>query len=370
MNPRDKIKVFHLTWSMYRGGLETFIMNVFRNINRDKFDFTFLCEEEIVGDYEDEIISLEGSIKHLPTIMKGGFLKRNLTRIKERIKFFRVQGDFILHIHTNSAAHAYLITYAARKSGVNKIIVHSHNTKSKDKIEHRFFKPLLKRSKIIRLACGKEAGRWLFGKKKYRVINNGIDTRQFAFSAEKRALMREKLNLGDCFTIIHVGRFVAAKNHGFLLDIFNQVLQSEPKSKLLLVGNGELQDETSEKARILGISDAVCFLGTRTDINDIMQAADVFCLPSLFEGLPVVLVEAQCSGLQCVVSDKVTYDANISGKVYFIPLEVPPGLWAQKLIATKNAGRYDALDVIAKKGYDIKSTVDELSGIYEELWKS
>ena len=370
MNPREKIKVFHLTWSMYRGGLETFIMNVFRNIDRDKFDFTFLCEKEIVGDYEDEIISLEGSIKHLPSIMKGGFLKRNLARIKERIKFFRAQGDLILHIHTNSAAHAYLITYAARKSSVNKIIVHSHSTKSGDKIEHFFFRPMLKRSKIIRLACGKEAGKWLFGKKKYRVINNGIDTRQFAFSAEKRALVREKLYLRDRFTIIHVGRFNAVKNHSFLLDVFSHVLQYESKSKLLLVGNGELKDETLEKARVLGISDAVDFLGTRTDINDIMQAADVFFLPSLFEGLPVVLVEAQSNGLPCVVSDRVTPEANISGNVYFIPLEAPPDLWAKKLIAIKDGGRYNALDVIANKGYDIKKTVDELSGIYEELWKS
>ena len=216
--------------------------------------------------------------------------------------------------------------------------------------------------------CGEESGKWLYGEKnksRFIMLNNAIDAAVYSFDASKREEMRRQLDLTDELVVGHVGRFNPQKNHPFLLDIFTSLLKKEPDAVLLLVGGGEGMPKIQAKAQELGIAERVRFLGVRSDVADLMQTMDVFVFPSLYEGLPVTMVEAQASGLPCIISDKVPPECILTeGLVNIMPLSASPEAWAEKILTMRAVPRTDRRAEIAAHGFDITTEAVKLQEFY------
>lgn len=275
-------------------------------------------------------------------------------------------------IHLHSVNIGFMCYPSAKKYGVKNLISHSHATVYSDKplnaIRNKILcKNLLKQANIY-MACSKAAGEFLYGKQnmdKVVVLNNAIECEKFRFSNEVRCEYRKKLGLEQKFVIGNVGRFCEQKNQLFLIDIFVECLKLNPNSELILVGDGPMKEQVKNKVKELKISDKVQFLGTRNDIEKILSAIDVFVLPSLFEGLPVIGIEAQASGLPMIVSDTVTNELNL-GNINFISLDTQPEEWAKKIInsCTINVDRTDAYMHVADMKYEICNEAKRLQEIY------
>ena len=348
---------------MQAGGLESFIMNIYRHIDRSRVQFDFLVHYQRKCFFDDEIESLGGKIHRLSVREDNDFIKYG----KELNSLFREHPEYrVVHGHMASFALFYL--YAARKNGVPVRIVHSHNTDTEKTPKGYCKRQLLrfaKRDSNVRFACSDDAGKFLFGRTGYTVVPNAIDTEKFGFNPETRGQMRRQLGLEDRFVVGHIGRFSAQKNHVFLLDIFSEIVKQNPASVLLLVGKGETEDSIHEKAEAMGLRDTVRFLGVRSDVERLYQAMDVFVLPSLFEGLPVVGVEAQANGLPCVFSDTITKEAKVTGLVTFQSLSRPAKDWADCILSrTVREARENASEDVVKAGYDIKTVAKELENFY------
>jgi glycosyltransferase involved in cell wall biosynthesis len=216
-----------------------------------------------------------------------------------------------------------------------------------------------------RFACSQKAGTFLFGKKDFAIINNAIEVKKYIFNEETREKIRTKLNLNNKFVIGHVGRLSIEKNHLFLLDVFAQVHNKCIDSVLLLVGEGALKLKIKEKVKALGLEDNVVFLGVCSNVNEIYQAMDVFVLPSLFEGLPTVGIEAQTAGLMCFFSDEVTPEVKVTNFVQFISLKNNASYWSEQILKYSNGyKRYDKSEILIQAGYDIKNTAKQLEDFY------
>ncbi|MBQ3013808.1 MAG: glycosyltransferase, partial [Clostridia bacterium] len=302
------------------------VMNLYRNMDREQIQFDFIVHNEAHQDYTDEVLALGGKIYHFPKFR--GYNRGEMTRKWDA--FFREHPEYkILHSHVRSYASLYLPI--AKKHGV-KTIIHSHSTSNGSglsSVVKRILQSSLKKKADYLFACSEESGKWLFGKKairgeNYRMIPNAVDTSKFSFNESVRSEMRTALEI-DRETVVygHVGRFHPAKNHMFLLEVFKGILAKQPNAVLVVVGDGALRGEIEEKINSLGISDSVKLLGSRGDVAELMQAMDVFLLPSIWEGLPVVLIEAQAAGLPCLVSDTVTKEANLTGLCTYLPNDQP-----------------------------------------------
>ena len=357
------IRVLHMFHEMGNGGIEHFVMDYYRHIDRTKVQFDFLVSVERDSCFDEEIRQLGGRIYHAYPLKKNPV--RNFNSIADIVK----KGGYqIVHRHTGSA-FGYYDLRAARKGGAKHLILHSHNNLAGKSLVHTGSKTLLSMP-CEKLACSEEAGQWLFGRNaSFTVIRNAINCEAFRFSDSVRRDVRSELNVGNSLLVGHVGRFGEQKNHKQLLEIFRQLHRLEPDAVLALVGSGELFEETCALARQLGIEDHIRFLGDRDDVNRLMQAFDVFCLPSLYEGLPFSLVEAQTSGLSCIVSDRVPTECNITGSVSFVPLAADTSVWAERLLETakKPADRSSAASQVAQAGYDITVMAERLCTYYENL---
>lgn len=366
----DPIHVLVLDTVMDRGGAEAMIMNYMRNIDRDVIKFDFLTNRDYRAAYEDEIESLGGKVYHMCPMYPGKF-----HRYKKEMKEFLKEHPEYRIIHSNLEERSYLPLKVAKKMGVPVRISHSHNRPlgiNPKLIFRYYFRFMLKYYNTHMFACGIEAGDWLYGRKnrdQVILMNNAIDAKDYTYHSEKAEYMKKELGVSDKLVIGHVGRFFAQKNHPFLIDIFYEVHQKNPNTVLLLVGGGELDDalknEIKRKVEELGISDSVRFLGVREDVPDILQAFDLFLLPSLFEGFPVTMVEAQASGLPCVISDKVPIQCDITGNVKVARLSDPPGKWAEIILDyIRNHQREDTFDDIKKAGFDITENAKWLKDFY------
>lgn len=285
-----------------------------------------------------------------------------LKYIKEMIKLNRREDYDIVHIHGNSGTMVVDLL-AAKLSGVPSRIVHSHNTTTNYKYVHKLLKPLLSVLATEHLACSEEAGEWAFNND-FTVIKNGIKTDDFIFNQEQRSIYRKSLGLNNDFVIGHVGHMSYQKNQEFLLDIFQEILKKDPNSKLVLVGDGKNKDNLIEKSKIIGVHSKTLFVGRRDDVNNIMQAFDVFVLPSRYEGLGIVNIEAQASGLKCFVSDRVPKEAKISNNIEYLSLSESPKKWAEKIIDNIDYERLNMKEVVYDVGYDIKQSTEKLKKIY------
>jgi len=356
------IKVLQIVGNLNYGGVEAVIMNYYRHINKNLIQFDFITTSEN-GRFEDEIRAAGGGIFHLPSKSKHPFkYMKNLRKIIETNHYD------IVHSNTNSAS-AYLDLRPAKKAGCKVRIAHSHNTSCLVKWQHKLFKPLLPSVTTHRFACSEPAAKWLFGKNNdYVIINNGIDFEKFAFNKETRLLVRDKFAWNDCFIIGNVASFQERKNQRFLISILPEIANSVPNVKLVFVGIGETMCELRELVDELGISERVEFLESRNDVNELLQGFDVFCFPSLFEGLAVAYIEAIASGLPVIISDGVPI-VEIANRVKQLPLE--KDLWIKNIVESFNnpIDRKLNIDYIEKSGYDIKTLTEKLQNYYVDMVK-
>ena len=363
------MRILHVVSIMDVGGMESYIMNMYRRLDRTKVQFDFLVHHARRGVFEDEIEALGGRVYH--TTLMDDYNLPKYVRALDRL--FREHPEYrIVHGHLNSPAFFYL--GAAKRHGVRHRILHCHcpgkiNT-LKGNIKHLVsqISPL---NANIRLACSTEAGDYLFKNRDFEVIPNGVDAARFRFNPESREEVRRRLGLDGKFVIGHVGRFYYEKNHEYILDVFKAVRERIPQAALILLGEGKLMEAVREKARALGIEDSVHFMGLIRDCAPYYQAMDAFMMPSLYEGLPLTGLEAQFAALPCLFSDTVSPEVKFSPEAQFLP------------IGEENIGRWtDALEEVFRRNIDRASFAPEADRFdaavgtekmiqrYRALWES
>nr|WP_298248837.1 glycosyltransferase family 1 protein [uncultured Halomonas sp.] len=369
MDTNVPVRVLHVFASLDRGGAEGMVMSLYRNIDRSKLQFDFVVNEH-PHDYahEDEINALGGRVFRMP-VFKG---INSLQYYHAWRQLFREHPEWkVVHAHHTSPAFLYLM--AAKK--LDRItIAHSHiasyekNLKSLSKIFTRY--PLRYISHNL-FSCSDAAAKWMFGKKSNEsiILNNSVDASALRFSCINRIKKRDELKLNSKFVVGHVGRFETQKNHDFLLDIFYYIKEKKPDAVLLLVGDGVQRSKIEEKVCKLKLEENVEFLGVRSDVVELLSAMDVFVFPSIYEGLPVTLIEAQANGLPCVVSDSITQESAVSNCVHFLSLDKSAKNWADLIIGfSGNKQRVDTYNDLVISGYDIKSNVSWLEEFYLKVF--
>lgn len=362
------IRVLMLFTILNRGGAETMVMNYYRAIDRNKIQFDFVVHREEEGDYEEEIRSLGGKIYRMMPLRPHTFGKYK----KQIAAFFDEHPEYQI-IHGQCSESGYFFYQEAARRGIPVIIAHAHNSHVKFDLRwmvRTWMKHKMRPYLTHYFACGEEAAEWLFGKqlaKKVIILRNAIDTQPYLFDAQLREKKREELGLAPTvLTICHVGRFDKVKNHGFILEIFGELLKKRPDAQLLLIGEGDLRKQTEKKAIEKGLQSKVHFLGVRRDVNELLQAADAMVFPSLFEGLPVTLVEAQCTGLPCIISKNIPEEAVFTDLVEQLSLGEPAARWAEKLIsaASRAYDRATYAEKVTSAGFDIKENSKWLENFY------
>lgn len=354
-------RVLQVVTDMNLGGIESLIMNYYRRMDRSRVQFDFLMHRSEPSYFDEEIRALGGRIYRLPPIHPKTFVayRRELTR------FFKTHSYRVVHAHNN--AYSMFVLREAQRNGVPVRIASSHCAFPKlglvQQITYDYCRGRINRYCTQRFACSTPAGQWLYSGADFDILTNAIDGERFRFSAGTRAAYRSQLGLEEAFVIGHVGRLVSPKNHTFLLDVFAQILEREPRARLMLVGDGELRAELEQKAARLLPEGTVRFLGARGDIPQLLQAADVFAFPSHFEGMPVTMVEAQAAGLPCVKSDTVTDECIVTDLVKSLPIDDPKP-WAEAILALKDTRRSDRLGDIQASGYDITAAAEKLTRFY------
>lgn len=353
------IRILHIVTHMERGGLETMLMNYYRSIDRAKVQFDFLVHRDSEAAYDAEILALGGKIHRLPRLNPFG-----RTYLNALDSFFAAHPEYrIVHCHLDCMAGIPL--KYAKKHGVPVRIAHAHN--SNQPRDAKYLMKLMYKRTIARhatqlFACSEEAGKWMFGGAAFRVLNNAIDAGKYAFDADVRHAVRRELGLPeDVLVVGHVGRFDPQKNHSFLLTIFEKI---PGDARLLLVGDGVLRPAAERQAEEPGLSGRVIFAGVRPDVDRLLQAMDVFLFPSLFEGLPVSIVEAQAAGLPCLISDKVPIECKKTDLVTQIPLDAGPSVWAEAVRTGAKTPRTDMRSQIRAAGFDIQANAEWLADYY------
>lgn len=369
----EPIRVAHVIGNWLGGGVESVVMNYYRNIDRNKVQFDFLCSESSTDIPYEEIEKLGGRV----------FIVPNYTKVvkyqKELKKIFKENNYKIVHSHINTLSIFPL--RAAKKAGVPIRIAHSHSTTNKKEKKKNLLKQVLRPfSRVYAtdyMCCSELAGRWLFGDKEYDkgnvyLLNNAIDLDKFKYNESLRKEKRKELGISDDILVIgHIGRFVEQKNHRFLIDVFNEVHKQKENSILLLAGQGPLMDEIKNKVISLKLEKNVKFLGQRSDIDKLYQAFDVFCLPSLYEGLPVVGVEAQATGLLCELSNDMTKEIKVLDTTRFMSLDDTVEVWANKILDDiKKYKRIDASIEMTDKNFNIKEEAKRLEECYFNLYNN
>lgn len=363
----EPIRIAQIIGKWLGGGVEAVVMNYYRHLDHSKVQFDFICDDDSTNIPYDEIEKLGGKVILIPPYQKVFKYQKELRRVLRNGKYE------IVHSHINTLSVFPL--YAAKKVGVPVRIAHSHSTTNKKEWKKNLLKqvlrPFSKKYATNYMCCSELAGRWLFGDKAYDegkvyILNNAIDLDKFKYDKKIRDKKRKELGIKeDTIVIGHIGRFVAQKNHTFLIDIFNQFHKKEKNSILLLAGQGPLQEEIKNKVRELGLDDSVGFLGQRNDANELYQAFDVFLLPSLYEGLPVVGVEAQASGLLCFFSDDMTKETKVLDSTVFMSLSNTSEEWTGEILTNlKDYKRINTKNEVSDNGFDIEIEARKLEKYY------
>lgn len=363
------IRVLHVIGIMNRGGAETMIMNLYRNIDRSKVQFDFVENSSEPAVFDREILALGGKIYRCPHY--NG--RNHFTYVNWWVRFFQDHpGEYpIVHGHLGSTAAIYL--RIAKKNGAYAI-AHSHSSGTDHSIKSFLYQVMSYRTRNTAdyfFACSEAAGRDRFGEKtvtqkNYSVLNNAIDTRRFVFQPSVREEVRKEFGFRENNIVIgHIGRFTSEKNHAFLLRVFAEAMNQNDSARLLLIGNGPLHQQTVHTAEELGLMPYVTFTGVRGDVERLLQAVDVFTLPSIYEGLPVTLVEAQASGVPCVISDAIPAESVITeGLVTALALDAPVREWADRILTAAGTVRADRTREVKAHGFDIQETAKWLEGFY------
>ena len=369
------IRVLHILHSMNRGGAENALMNYYREMDRTKVQFDFLLTDPHHSSFEDEIIQLGGKVYRVPPLV----IKNPFPYIQGVKRFFKEHSEYkIVHSHTSSKSVFPL--GIAKMVGIPIRICHSHNALSEGGIMgliRNALMPFLKITANVYMSCGEKAAEWLYGKRylssgKVEIIHNVINAGLFRYNEEKRKQMRRELNISDDTIVIgHVARFSTQKNHLFALDVFYEFLKLHPKAIYMLVGDGEKREEILNKISELGIAANVKLIGVVPNVYDYEQAMDIFVLPSLCEGLPLSIIEAQVSGLPCVTTaGTVSTECRVTDLVKYVSLSLSPSEWAKVYLESTFIKRKDRYNEISAAGYDSKTTAHTLQERYIELYNS
>lgn len=359
------LRVLHIVTNMERGGLETMIMNYYRHIDRDKVQFDFLVHRQTRAAYDDEIESMGGKIHRISRLVPWSKSYK-----KELDDFFVSHPEYsVIHVHQDCLSAVAL--KAAKKRGVKTRIAHSHISTQDKNIKYPiklFYKRFIPKYATDLFACSELAGNWMFGGAPFSVLRNAIDTKSFVFSPEKREEKRRELGISDVSLVVgHVGRFMPQKNHKFIIETFAELLKLEPNSDLILIGDGDLRVNIEKQISMLGIEKRVHLIGVSDDVPSYLQAMDLFFLPSKYEGLGIVLIEAQTCGLPCVISDVVPDECIMcSDLIDKMSLEETSENWAKRLLKYKGAKRRSRLNEVCSAGYDMIENAKNLQEFYLE----
>ncbi len=362
-------RILHVVTNLAIGsGVMSVLMNYYRNINLDKIQFDFLYFIEKDFNYKDEILRLGGKVY---------FIEKPSMRTYHKYRnFFKEKASSYNVIHLHAAFLNSIILPLAKKNGIRHLITHAHATQYSDKkistLRNKLLCLPINRIANWHFACSIAAGEFLYGKQFLNnessvVINNAIDCKKFKFSERVRNNIRRELNLENKLVIGHIGRFAKQKNHNFLIDVYRKIVTQRRDTILLLIGDGPLFAEIKEKVKKLNLKDSVIFLGRRNNIHELLQAMDIFVLPSLFEGLPLVAVEAQASGLPIIMSDNITKEIGLTNYKY-ISLKETPKHWADEILSMDiSSDRKRLNDIVIERGFDIRREAHKLEKLYEKM---
>jgi glycosyltransferase involved in cell wall biosynthesis len=353
-------------------GITQVILNYYRFIDKSKIQFDFLSfEKSVHPKIIEEIEKLGGNIYYLPT-----FSLLHYRDFKKQLSdFFSIHGKKYKAVHSHCFQLSSIVFKYVKKNGINRCIAHSHSSKLSanyiKNIRNIIISKSISSHATDYFACSEKAGVCLFGKhvvskKKLFLMKNAIDCAKFEYNENTRQKIRNELLIDGKFIIGHVGRFSKEKNHLFLLKIFIEVKKIQDNAVLLLIGEGDMKEKVKDFVCKNNLNDSVFFLGRRSDVNVIMQGMDRFVLPSLFEGLGMVLIEAQVAGLPCFVSDVIPIETKLSDNIEFISLKKAPSYWAQRILRNNNE-RVSRIDIAKEKGYDINNAAHLLAQHYLSL---
>ena len=366
----ESIRVLQDLGGLNRGGAETMIVNLYKAIDKSKVQFDFIIHNANEDAYVEEIKALGGKIYVFPK-----FTMKSLSAYKQHWKDFLKQHPEYKILHSHVRSYAIFFIRIAKKYGL-KTIVHSHSTSNGRGLQAYVKAALqlpLRRESDYLFACSTISGEWLFGKKavrapNYRMIKNAINTNKYKVDYAVRNEYRKQFNAEDKTVYGHVGRLSEPKNHRFLLELFSGIIKEEPYSLLIIVGEGSCRGQIELWIRELNLEHYVIMTGARSDIPQILSAMDVFLFPSLWEGLPVTVVEAQAAGLPCLISDQVTREVAVSEAVTYLPINQGVSCWVEKAVAAAGK-RFDVIKDIETAGFDVNSGVAELENFYGSIYE-
>lgn len=367
----EPIRILEVVNVMDRAGLETMLMNYYRHFNRDKVQLDFLTHRSVSGAYDEEIKQLGGHIYRAPRLYPQNWFKYK----RYMKKFFEEHHYPVVHSHIDAMSAFPLAV--ARKSGVTVRIAHSHNDSVDRDLKYpikQFARRGLPSIATHYWACSENAGAFLFGESnrlKVTIVKNAIDLASFKPSESLRSKARDSLGITpDQLCIGHVGRFCEVKNQALLVTLVKELVEEGTDAVLLLIGDGPLRSEIEKMASDEGVSDHVCFLGLRDDVNVLMQAFDILVFPSLHEGIPLTLIEAQATGMPVLTSDRVSSEALILSNCLAMPLEASIAQWANKVRELAELGRVEnAICALSKAGYEISGSAQDLMEKYICLYE-
>lgn len=358
------IRILHVLGRTDIGGAESFVMSIYRNINRNKIQFDFAIHTNDKCDFDDEIERLGGKIYHLPKYK----IYNHIKYVSEWKRLLNNKKFDVVHGHMDSTASIYL--GIAKQKGISTIS-HIHNTNGEKNIKSvikRIYRRNINDVADYKFACSDAAGKYLYGNQSddYVVIHNGIELEKFLYDSNKRLEIRKSLGISDNDIVLgHVGNYRPIKNHKFILKLFENLNSRIKNAKLVLVG-ANVEENLKKQAIDLGVDDKVLFLGARSDVSSLLQAFDIFVLPSISEGLGISLIEAQASGLKCFVSENIPKEAEVTDNIYFLPIKNVSDidLWSDKIVEEIGYNRENMKSEIEKNGYDIIETVKYLEQFY------
>jgi glycosyltransferase EpsF len=371
----DAKRVLHIVSAMDRGGAETLIMNIYKNLDRKKVQFDFITHNTKKGDYDEEILSLGGRIFNTLSLGTLGPVKY----MKELVRIMTLNHYEAVHSHTDYQSGFPAL--AAKISGIKRRICHSHSTnwpkgtQMKEKVTLKLLKSIIKFSATSYCSCSMEAAQFLFGKNmvdnhKVKILKNGIDLKDYEYvDQNSRYRVQKELSLPEDTKIIgHVGRFSESKNQIFILRILKEILAEDERFVALFIGDGPLKREIEQEAERLGILHHVKFLGVRTDIPRLMKSFDVFLFPSIFEGFGIVTLEAQCAGTPCVVADTVPKTTDLGlNLLSYVSLNDGLNIWVKKTKQACFLERPDSTKIneqFKTYGYDIRGSINDWLRLY------
>lgn len=365
------LRILHIIGTLHGGGAQNMIMNIYRNIDRSKIQFDFVAHMTRKNDFSDEIKQLGGRIYYAPR-----FKGINIIEYKNWWnKFFDEHSEYsIIHAHMTSTT--YLYVDSAHKHGIT-VIAHSHSGSQRGNFIERAYKTALTKSLKSKadylFACSELAGINKFGErgihqKNYYMIKNAIDAEKYVFDDGIRRDVRAELKSEDNLLFGHIGTFSEPKNHMYLLEVFSEIHKRNNNARLVMAGDGILRPQIEEKIKELGIEQCTALIGYRKDINKLLMALDLLLFPSFFEGLSVTVIEAQATGLRCLVSDRLSQEHKITELVEFESIDEAPEVWAEKALAMADGyKRENRITDIIENGYSIKDTTKWISDFYESI---